>query len=105
MIQRVILPISAALMLTACTSVNPYTGATQVSNTTGGTLLGAGGGAVAGAIVGTATGSDPRVAALIGGRTGDSTLTLITCGGEFNRELREYERRVVVHAVKVGASG
>lgn len=51
---------------------------------------------------------DPRtadVAALIGGRTGDSTLTLITCGGEFNRELREYERRVVVHAVKVEGRG
>lgn len=73
MIQRVILPISAALMLTACTSVNPYTGATQVSNTTGGTLLGAGGGAVAGAIVGTATGSDPRVAALIGAGIGGLT--------------------------------
>ena len=60
----------AALSLSACTSINPFTGETQVSNTTGGALIGAGGGAVAGAIVGAATGSDPRVGALIGAGIG-----------------------------------
>lgn len=63
----------AALSLSACTSINPYTGQTQISNTTGGGLLGAGGGAVAGAIVGSATGADPRVAALIGAGIGGLT--------------------------------
>jgi outer membrane protein OmpA-like peptidoglycan-associated protein len=63
----------AALSLTACTSINPFTGQTQISNTTGGALIGAGGGAVAGAIVGSATGGDPRVAALIGAGLGGLT--------------------------------
>jgi outer membrane protein OmpA-like peptidoglycan-associated protein len=60
----------AALSLTACTSVNPFTGNTQMSNTTGGALVGAGGGAIAGAIVGAATGNDTRVGALIGAGIG-----------------------------------
>jgi outer membrane protein OmpA-like peptidoglycan-associated protein len=60
----------AVLALGACTSINPYTGNTQMSNTTGGALVGAGGGAIAGAIVGAATGNDPRVGALIGAGIG-----------------------------------
>jgi outer membrane protein OmpA-like peptidoglycan-associated protein len=63
----------AALSLSACTSINPYTGDTQISNTTGGAIVGAGGGAVAGAIIGSATGADPRVAALIGAGIGGLT--------------------------------
>ena len=60
----------AALSLSACTSINPYTGQSQLSNTTGGALVGAGGGAIAGAILGAATGNDPRVGALIGAGIG-----------------------------------
>ena len=63
----------AALSLSACTSINPFTGNTQLSNTTGGALVGVGGGAVAGAIVGAATGNDPRVGALIGAGIGGLT--------------------------------
>jgi len=63
----------AALSLTACTSVNPFTGQSQLSNTTGGALIGAGGGAVVGGILGAATGSDPRVTALIGAGLGGLT--------------------------------
>jgi outer membrane protein OmpA-like peptidoglycan-associated protein len=63
----------AALSLSACTSINPYTGDTQLSNTAGGTLVGAGGGAVVGAILGSATGNDPRVGALIGAGVGGLT--------------------------------
>src|SRR5687768_2757810 len=63
----------AALSLSACTSINPYTGNTQLSNTAGGAIVGAGGGAVAGAIIGSATGADPRVAALIGAGIGGLT--------------------------------
>lgn len=63
----------AALSLSACTSINPFTGNTQLSNTTGGAVVGAGGGAIAGAIVGAATGTDPRVTALIGAGIGGLT--------------------------------
>jgi outer membrane protein OmpA-like peptidoglycan-associated protein len=63
----------AALSLSACTSINPYTGNTQISNTTGGAVVSAGAGGVAGAIIGSATGNDPRVAALIGAGIGGLT--------------------------------
>lgn len=63
----------AALSLSACTSINPFTGNTQLSNTAGGAVVGAGGGAIAGAIVGAATGNDPRVGALIGAGIGGLT--------------------------------
>ena len=70
---RLLVAAFVALTLSACTSINPYTGDQQLSNTTGGALLGAGGGAVAGAIIGSATGNDPRVAALIGAGIGGLT--------------------------------
>ena len=71
--SKILLAGAAALMLSACTSVNPYTGESQLSNTTGGALVGAGGGAVFGGIIGAATGNDPRVAALIGAGIGGLT--------------------------------
>lgn len=60
----------AALMLSACTTTNPYTGQSQVSNTAGGALIGAGGGAIGGAIIGAAVGGDARIGALIGAGVG-----------------------------------
>ncbi len=44
------------------------------------------------------------VTSIVGSREGAATLTLITCGGTFNRTTRDYEQRVVVRAVlDVGA--
>jgi outer membrane protein OmpA-like peptidoglycan-associated protein len=63
----------AALALSACTTTNPYTGQSQLSNTAGGALLGTGGGAVAGALIGAAVGGDARVGALIGAGVGGLT--------------------------------
>ena len=60
----------AALSLSACTTMNAYTGDQQLSSTAGGAMIGAGTGAVVGALVGNATGTDPRVAALIGAGLG-----------------------------------
>ena len=71
--SKVLIAGLAALSLSACTSINPFTGNTQISNTTGGAVVGAGGGAIAGAIIGSATGNDPRVAALIGAGIGGLT--------------------------------
>lgn len=62
-----------SLSLSACTSLNPFTGETQISNTAGGAMVGAGGGAVVGGILGAATGNDPRVSALIGAGIGGLT--------------------------------
>lgn len=36
-------------------------------------------------------------------KAGDPVLTLITCGGDFNRSLRSYEDNVVAYAVPLGA--
>jgi len=63
----------AALSLSACTTMNAYTGDSQLSNTAGGAMVGAGTGAVVGAFAGAATGNDPRIAALIGAGLGGLT--------------------------------
>jgi len=63
----------AALTLSACTTMNAYTGDQQLSSTAGGAMIGAGSGAIIGAIAGTATGNDPRIAALIGAGLGGLT--------------------------------
>lgn len=73
MYSKILLAGLAALSLSACTSINPYTGDSQLSNTAGGALIGAGGGAVVGGILGAATGNDPRVGALIGAGVGGLT--------------------------------
>ena len=43
--SNILVTLAATLALTACTTTNPYTGQSQISNTAGGTLIGAGGGA------------------------------------------------------------
>ncbi|MEQ1899881.1 MAG: OmpA family protein [Devosia sp.] len=63
----------AVLSLSACTTMNAFTGDTQLSKTTGGALIGAGTGAVVGGMIGAATGKDPRIAALIGAGIGGLT--------------------------------
>jgi outer membrane protein OmpA-like peptidoglycan-associated protein len=93
----------AVLSLSACTSLNPYTGQTQVSNTTGGALVGAGTGAVVGAFAGAATGTDPRVAALIGAGIGG--LTGAAVGSYMDQqeaELRAQLRNTGVSVTRVG---
>ncbi len=67
---RVLPAIAAVLLLSACTSFNPFTGQQQISNTAGGATIGAATGAVGGLVVASATGADPRVAALIGAGVG-----------------------------------
>ncbi len=71
--STIILAAVAALCLSACTSINPYTGREQISNTTGGAVVGAGGGAIAGGVLASATGNDPRVGALLGAGIGAVT--------------------------------
>ncbi len=43
------------------------------------------------------------ISAIVGTRAGEQSVTLITCGGTFDRNLREYDRRVIVRAVRVTA--
>ena len=63
----------AALSLSACSTINAFTGEQQLSSTAGGAMVGAGTGAVVGAAAGVMTGNDPRVAALIGAGVGALT--------------------------------
>ena len=70
MTSRIFVAAVASLSLAACSTLNPYTGESQMSKTAGGGLIGAGSGAIVGAVVGTATGADPRVAALLGAGIG-----------------------------------
>ncbi len=41
------------------------------------------------------------IAHIIGPREGPQTLTLITCGGEFDSSAREYDHRVIVFATRI----
>lgn len=101
--SRLLLAGIAALSLSACTSLNPFTGETQISNTTGGALIGAGGGAIAGAVVGAATGTDPRVAALIGaGIGGLSGAAIGSYMDQQEAELRAQLRGTGVSVTRVG---
>ena len=63
----------AALSLSACTTMNAYTGQNQLSSTAGGAMIGAGTGAVVGAAAGAMTGGDPRIGALLGAGVGALT--------------------------------
>jgi outer membrane protein OmpA-like peptidoglycan-associated protein len=93
----------AALSLTACTTINPYTGDPQLSNTTTGVVAGAGTGAVVGGLIGVATGKDPRVAALIGAGIGGLTGAAI---GQYmdqqEAELRSQLQGTGVSVTRVG---
>ena len=71
--SKFLVAIAATLALTACTTTDPYTGESRISNTAGGALIGTGGGAIAGALVGAAVGGDPRVGALVGAGVGGLT--------------------------------
>lgn len=103
MTHKLILAGLAALTLSACTSVNPYTGDSQISNTTGGALVGAGSGAVVGGILGAATGNDPRVAALIGAGIGG--LTGATVGHYMDQQEAELRAQLQGSGVSVTRVG
>ncbi len=93
----------AVLSLAACSTTNPYTGEQQLSSTAGGTMIGAGSGAVLGAIVGTATGADPRVAALLGaGIGGIAGAAIGTYMDQQEAELRAQLQGTGVSVTRVG---
>jgi outer membrane protein OmpA-like peptidoglycan-associated protein len=86
-----------ALLLSGCSSVNPYTGQQQLSDATIGTGVGAAGGAGIGALVGGGRG------ALIGGAIGAVTGGFI--GHSFDDENAELRQRLVGSGVQVQMLG
>lgn len=70
---RLLSALTATLLLTACTSTDPFTGETGVSNTAGGAAVGAFLGGTGGLVAAGVTGGDPRVGALIGAGIGALT--------------------------------
>ncbi|MDB5530351.1 MAG: cell envelope biosis protein OmpA [Devosia sp.] len=100
---NIIVAALAALALSACSTTNPYTGQSQLSNTAGGALIGTGGGAVAGALIGAAVGGDVRVGALIGAGVGG--LTGVAIGSYMDQqeaELRAQLQGTGVSVTRVG---
>jgi len=85
------------LLLSGCSSINPYTGQQQVSDTTIGTGVGAASGAVVGALVGGGRG------AAIGGALGALTGGVI--GHTFDDENAELRQRLVGTGVQVQNTG
>jgi outer membrane protein OmpA-like peptidoglycan-associated protein len=93
----------AVLLLSACTTMNAYTGDQQLSNTAGGAAIGAGSGAVIGAIAGSVTGNDPRIGALIGaGLGGLSGAAVGHYMDQQEAELRAQLRSTGVSVTRVG---
>lgn len=87
----------SVLLLSGCSTVNPYTGQAQTSDATVGTGVGALGGAGIGALVGGGRG------ALIGGALGAVTGGLI--GHSFDEENEELRQRLVGTGVQVQRQG
>jgi outer membrane protein OmpA-like peptidoglycan-associated protein len=87
----------SVLLLSGCSTVNPYTGQAQTSDATVGTGVGALGGAGIGALVGGGRG------ALIGGALGAVTGGLI--GRSFDEENEELRQRLVGTGVQVQKQG
>lgn len=87
----------SAILLTGCTTINPYTGQAQASDAAIGTGIGAIGGATIGAIAGGGNG------ALIGGAVGALTGGLI--GNSLDRENEELRQRLVGTGVQVVQQG
>jgi outer membrane protein OmpA-like peptidoglycan-associated protein len=87
----------ASAVLTGCSTVNPYTGQTQTSNATTGTVIGGLGGAGVGALIGGGRG------ALIGGAFGALTGGLI--GNAYDRENAELRNMLVGTGVQVDQHG
>lgn len=92
-----LLGISSALLLSGCSTINPYTGQQQASDATVGTGLGALGGAAIGAIAGGGRG------ALIGGAVGAVTGGLI--GNAMDQENNELRHRLIGTGVQVEQHG
>lgn len=101
--SKILLAGVAALSLSACSSINPYTGESQLSNTAGGGLIGAGGGAVVGGIIGAATGNDARVGALIGAGIGG--LTGVAIGSYMDQQEAELRAQLQGTGVSVSRVG
>jgi outer membrane protein OmpA-like peptidoglycan-associated protein len=101
--SRMLVAALAALSLSACTSINPFTGDQQVSNTTGGALIGAGSGAVVGGLLGVATGNDPRVGALLGAGIGGLSGAMI--GKYQDQQEAELRQQLVGTGVSVTRVG
>jgi len=84
-------------MLTGCSTVNPYSGQNQVSDTSIGAGIGTVGGAVMGALVGGGRG------AIIGGALGAATGGLI--GHSFDQQNEELRKTLVGSGVQIKQMG
>ena len=93
----------AALSLSACTTINAFTGDEQLSNTAGGAMVGAGTGAVVGAAAGALTGNDPRVGALLGAGVG--ALTGAAVGHYMDQQEAELRAQLQSTGVSVTRAG
>lgn len=102
-VSRLLMAGLVALSLGACSSVNPYTGDSQISNTAGGALIGAGGGAAVGGLISTVAGKDQRTGMLIGAGIGALTGTMI--GSYMDQQEAELRAQLRSTGVSVTRSG
>ena len=99
--RKVIIPLAAAILATACTT-NPYTGEEQVSNTAKGAGIGAASGAALGAIGGAIAGS-PGTGAAIG--AGGGTVIGTGIGAYMDRQEAKIREKLAGSGVRVVREG
>ena len=94
---KLVVALGLSLMMTGCSTMNPYTGQNQLSDTSVGAGIGTAGGAVLGALVGGGRG------AIIGGAIGAATGGLI--GHSFDQQNEELRKTLVGTGVQVRQVG
>ena len=92
-----------ALSLSACTSVDPFTGQQGLSNTGGGAAVGAVLGGAGGAVAAGVTGGDPRIGALLGAGVG--ALTGAAVGNYMDQQEAKLRARLRGTGVSVTRQG
>ncbi len=98
---KIVTAASAAILVAACTTYDPYTGQPVRSNTGTGALIGAGGGAAAGAII--AGGGSRTEGALIGGALG--ALAGAAVGQYMDRQQQQLRQELAGTGIEVDRRG
>ncbi len=101
--KKVLTLASAAVLLTACTTTDPYTGEERTSRATEGAIIGAIGGAIVGALTNTSSGEQAARNALIG--AGIGALAGGAIGNYMDEQEAELRRELEATGVRVRRYG
>jgi len=103
LMKKILTLASAAVLLAACTTTDPYTGEQRTSRATQGAVIGALGGAIVGALTNTSSGDQAAKNALIG--AGIGALAGGAVGNYMDQQEAELRRELEATGVRVRRNG